>query len=367
MDRTATFDSSRSVIEERLAVCRVLLDLDPAHSSAYHAEIKALARRLLLARRIRELEQSKIYVDLDNLRRKLEPELLELFTRYLALKRDRPEAGRIDIRRALIRASEGNIDDIVALKLPTNEVTDLFRTMVNRVRDEYVVSPEFGLDKYLSVRIRHGALAAHLRKAVESAHLMTTRDPLTKRHRDNSYWPSHLGAPASFTDQLAQRLAVFASDFDSFVDEIKSWVRVSTEPGASVVLNFALNETSYLAFHHMVSVDTPYQSFVDQTVAVLDGLLDERLERMRVRLDSDAKPRGLAMLDQLAIDIERMAEGSCGELINAINPGSHLSDRRNCTSMAACQMRMTWACDDGRCWRTSAGKVRMPPWRRSSI
>lgn len=54
------------------------------------------------------------------------------------------------------------------------------------------------------------------------------------------------------------------------------------------------------------------------------------------------------------------------QLINP-NPGSHLSDRRNCTSMAACQMHMTWACDDGRCWRTNAGRARMPQSRRSSI
>jgi hypothetical protein len=322
MDRTIVFDSSRSVLEERLAVCRLLLTLDPASSETYHDEIKAIAKRLRLSRRMRQLEQSKIYVDAENLRRKLEPELREGYARYTALRRERPLAGESELREAFREAASGNLEKVVLLRLPKHEISDLFTTLVNRFRDEYTTSPEYGLDKYLSVRIRHGTLAAHLRRPVEAAHLITSRDSLTGKYRVNEYWPQRLPTSSDLDQILLKRLAIFSEAFDKLVDEVKGWVHVSTDSKGEGMFDFTLREASYLALAHVIGVETSYDSFAEQVIDTLDQILDSRLEQVRERIENETKRRALSLLEQLASDVQAIGGGACGELVHAIRAAS---------------------------------------------
>jgi len=50
------------------------------------------------------------------------------------------------------------------------------------------------------------------------------------------------------------------------------------------------------------------------------------------------------------------------DCLDAPNPGSHLSNRLRCTSMAPCRIRMTWRFGSGPCWRTSAARGRTRSW-----
>jgi hypothetical protein len=323
MDRTLEFDSSRAVLDERLAVCRVLLTLDPSNSTTYHDEIKALAKRLRLSRRMRQLEQSKIYVDVENLRRKLTPELKEQYSRYTALRRDRPLIGELEIRDAVRLTGDGRYESVVLLRLPKNEVTDIFTTIVDRFRDEYTTSPEYGLDKYLSVRIRHGTLAAHLRRPVEAAHLVTPRDAVTNKYRANEYWPQRLPTPVSIDPAIAWRLAVFSEAFDSLVDEIKAWIHISTATDVQGLFDFALSDGSYTTLAHLVGGETPYEGFVDHLVQLFDQVLDRNLGDVRDRLETDAKRRASDLLEQLAMSIDQLGGPQCGELVHAIRTANN--------------------------------------------
>lgn len=85
MQLSTAFSSPRELDEERLAVCALLVEIDPLHLDAYEEEIRGATRKLVVRRGIREVEQSKIYIDMSALRRWADKNLKESFTRYIAL------------------------------------------------------------------------------------------------------------------------------------------------------------------------------------------------------------------------------------------------------------------------------------------
>src|SRR5207237_10302835 len=53
METSTAFKGSRDVSEERLKVCRMLLEMDPEYAESYGTEIKDILRRLMIQKRIR--------------------------------------------------------------------------------------------------------------------------------------------------------------------------------------------------------------------------------------------------------------------------------------------------------------------------
>ena len=88
MERSGLFPGSTALLEERMAVCRLLVELDPDGSPDYHAEVKELARRLMVKKRLAEVEHTRIFVDIDSIRRNVIDDLTESYNRYTALCRE---------------------------------------------------------------------------------------------------------------------------------------------------------------------------------------------------------------------------------------------------------------------------------------
>src|SRR5205823_8304974 len=75
------FQNSQALEDERLAVCGLLARLDKSNAKLYEREIDEINRRQLIQRGVRQVEQSKISIDLEPLRRWARRNLKDSFTR----------------------------------------------------------------------------------------------------------------------------------------------------------------------------------------------------------------------------------------------------------------------------------------------
>jgi hypothetical protein len=309
MDGSTVFNGSRDVAEERLEVCRLLVELNEGSVEEYRTEIKDILRRLMIQKRIREIEQSKIYVDIEGIRKKVGKTMKESFNRYISfLKNNVDVEVTSEIKEAIKLANAGNIEKLARMVLPQNEMSDIFKRMVIELRDEFVSSNAHGLDGYLSVRIRHGTLEGQLRKPLEEANLITERDSTTGSYKPNVYWIAKLRVNEdSLKERLIQSFASFAEEFDELVQTIKNdWVQVGKSPSDRGLFSFIVTEPLIVLYSDYVTQETSFEEFLDYIFGELFGLLQDNLERVRKAINGEAKSRVNDLLTALQADVDSL-------------------------------------------------------------
>lgn len=314
MHRSRAFTRSIEITEERIAVCRILIELDPAHQEDYENEIREIVQQLTIQKRIQQIEQSKIYIDTTSLRAAADKKLRESFNRYISFRKEGLDEQLLLIKRVLDQINSKKQQALIFLDFPENEMEDVFNNLIKDLRDEFVSSPEHGLDKYLSVRIRHGTLSGELRKPLETYNLITQRDHKTEKYKPNEYWGSRLtNASGLINKKIAERLAQFSAEFDQFVKYILSdWVQIKKEPKGKGLFDFSLTDADLKELSINVTPDTTFEQFLEGVFELFNSKLENSLKTIRASIDTEAKETVNRMLTSLRNDLEHYAYGSYG-------------------------------------------------------
>lgn len=319
------FKSSRDLENERLAVCASLIELDPSLASEYEAEIGVITRTQLIQRGIGQFERSKIFIDSAAIRRWADQELKESFARYQTLLRSGMDAGAegfLDAMREAIRnLSTGIPIDRDVLDLPKNEASDLLVTVVSAFIRECLTSPQHGLDCYLSMQIRHGALSGQLRLPLEDEQIITQRDSMTLQYKRNEFWLQrmmHLNPQTS--GKVDEALRSFSLAYDSFVDTIKDdLIQIRSKEKPSGLFVVELDKIILRGLATDITQDTTFDEFVELCFHVFWDSLEASLRAVRNAINQKVKPA----MNQLFIDLEAQladidADGSLAQLNSSV-------------------------------------------------
>jgi hypothetical protein len=310
MDESLTvFSGSRDIAEERIAVCRLLLQLDPIHASEYQAEIRQIIGRLVLKDRVRDIQRSKIYVDSEAIKKKIGKNLRDSFDRYKAFRFR--QASELSVLKDSVESDDGLTSLLI---LPEDEALEIFESIVVQLRDQFVSSNEHGLDGYLSVRIRHGTLAGELRGPLESANLLTKRDSITGGYKVSS------NLPPSTSPHVAKALIAFTASFDALINEMTGeWIQVKRNHDGRGMLDFTLTTLVTDFLGAAVTELTTFDEFVENLFKFFYTVLDLRLEKLRFAVGVTAKARATSLLTQLIADLEaHVTRGDPGGLIRSV-------------------------------------------------
>src|SRR5262249_14333514 len=87
MDSSVSFSDTNDVERERIAICQILTDLDARNAAVYAEEISRLRQAGAIRRAIHEVDSSKVYVDIQGVRRTLEKSVRENFDRLVEVSR----------------------------------------------------------------------------------------------------------------------------------------------------------------------------------------------------------------------------------------------------------------------------------------
>jgi hypothetical protein len=322
MDASIVYQGSHEVASERLNVCRLLVELDPTHEAEYRLEIRDLVRRQVISKRKREVEQSRIHIELPKLHLWASTELQEVFNRYITFIRAGLDAENTAIRaEAAARAKEQDLDGLLAMSVPNNETLVLFTNLVVELRNAYTSSAEFGLNRYLSTRIRHGTLETQLRWPVTAHHLITQRESENGPYQDNTYWTVQLGLDATESTALNQVFAEFSVAYDSLITNIRTeWVQIRHHQDQSGMFHFALADGEIAWLASQVNAQTSLKEFVDIVVKHFGERLTSNLSLIRQRLRAEAWPEARELLNGLQRNVHALNPSYMfSELDGAIN------------------------------------------------
>ncbi|SDY95993.1 hypothetical protein SAMN04488069_1222 [Hymenobacter psychrophilus] len=305
-----------SLLSERIAILNWLLELDPVNQSVYDEEIVEHTRRLVLEERRVEVEQSKIEYNLDGLVREAEKVVRENFDRYLAYVRAGIEEQPNKIATAGIPKSGS---PLLPIALPINEVSDLLHTITEDLLDVFIKDRNYGMDGFLSTRIRHNELESEMLSSVVSLRLITTRNS-DEEYKFNDHWLGDLyESDSSIALQLQGFLDEFAKNYDALIKEINGeWVRIRKSSNEQGLIEIKLNDEHYEIIGNILKErNFTFDEFAGMLFHTFFSFMENGLELIRNRLQQEAKQRALGLIDALEAHL-LAAEVHLDPLLNSV-------------------------------------------------
>ncbi|MBC6700103.1 hypothetical protein [Hymenobacter sp. BT190] len=311
--KSIAFRSSQEVVRERLLVCKLLIQCDPSNTEVYQNEIKDIQRKIMIRKRVKEIEKSKIYVNSNQLKLVVSKQIKDKFARYISLIKEgidseyfaNIETKMRDTYSKLPKDLDGASfsESILSLDLPENETYALFESMIVDLRDLFVSNTEYGLDGYLSTRIRHGTLSSQTRSVLELNNLITQRVKSTNGfvYQNNDYWPNELSINDSVVIlQMEKTLSEFSQTFDSLLEKILGeWVQIKKGPDDKGMFNFSLGKQGMIILSSEVTANTSFDDFLEAIFKQFYLVLEDALDKFRERISSEIKPSINDMFDHL--------------------------------------------------------------------
>jgi hypothetical protein len=318
------YKTSRAIEEERMRICSFLVEIDPEHSSTYTEEVKDLAKYLKIQDGLRDVDRSRVYVNTEAVARWAERETRENFFRYKELLRagvgfGSPEEFDLTMRKI----AEGDRSTKESfLNYPEQEGDSLLIDMFEAIKHEYLSNTDYGLDAYLSMRIRHGSLAGYMRGPLEERNLIVAKDESSGRYIDNSPLIDQLEIIAEADKRVVNdAFRSFSEKYDAIVEALtkdRLQVKRAEKPHGMFVINVDLHPWIIRLIQSRIQAHTTFGQFLELVLGGIEVLLQEVLLAVRDYIASTIKPAVRDAFEELRSELQNRLSGRLYARFNSI-------------------------------------------------
>lgn len=225
MELGGAFSSQLDLDRERMAICANLSSAFPDAAESFNQEIVDLARRINIEECVEYLESSRIFVDEIGIVKWAKKNLLSQFLRY----KDHQEIGidktSDDFDKDIISIIEKNenFTQTVTNYLVGYDISadGLLKDVISELSRAFLQLSRYGLDSFLSSRVRHGSFVGYIRQPLESHGIVTKKSADTKKYYDNEFILQKWRIVDDKEKRiLNQRLTNLSASVDSILDEV---------------------------------------------------------------------------------------------------------------------------------------------------
>jgi len=229
---------------------------------------------------------------------------------------------------------------------------ELFKTLFQDVKRRFLSSNRFGLDSYLSVRVRHGTIEGHFRREFERAGLVTRRASPGGAYLDNNKWDEYLfetGFSESIRGRVQSCLRKLSAELDCLISDLTGrYLRVTEEdehPEGWFAITFSDVDLLYL--HGLVPDANDVDTFLDQLFVALWDRTNIVLAQVREKIRGEFGDELYALLDQTKEAVEHVLDRGALKLFES-NVTKCSTEVRNSLESCAHWFRRVdrWAMND---------------------
>lgn len=320
-DSSYLFENQDDLDNERIEVCSILIQIDPSNYEDYVNEISEINRYQLVRRGIKQIDESKIYVDIKGIKKSIEGDLRESFERSLRLANlsiDQLKLLDEKVDNIVVPFYDKSVDtNKVEIKEKNIKITSYsrfkhFAVMFYKIRDKFIASNEYGIDTYLSMRIRHGTLLGEIRSVFEKYNLVTKKDDSSDKYKDNEFW---LNSLEIIDFEKLSEFNFFMSDFSSKIDNISNSLKnvtlqIKTERKDSMgYFDYSYGERELLnIFTNKVGAIDEFDEFFDSIIEELWEKTELNLQNIRELLSNSVRDQIKDLLARLSHNLDRLLE-----------------------------------------------------------
>ena len=263
--------SGNKADELRVEILKVLIDIDERNRKKYYAEIAAITKQKSIKDRIKQINQSRVFVDTDNIKKENESTLREDFNRYLAMK---------DLDEGLMSYDIYNEDYISDLKKIVDEINEKIKTnavysqkmiilkgIITTITEEFLFNEKYGLNTFLSSRIRHGYCKKQLTTVFQEYNLLSKKKKNnSEEYLINEYWDGILPENAEGSGKIKKYLSKFTLNIEKKVEDIKkNWLSIKYREENESILDYTLcvNQCLLIDMDNIIDFNTFYDEIIE--------------------------------------------------------------------------------------------------------
>jgi hypothetical protein len=228
------FANKDELDNERLALLDELLKIDKKNETNYIKEITSITQTSAVKKALQEVNKGRITINVDQLKGVEANNIKEGFNRYIELakfSKSRNIQG-IDVTGKQLTEYYNQLNEELKSKvIYTNDPAFIsFKMMFLDMRDKFILSKEYGLDGYLSTRIRHGAFQNYIRSVFESEKLISQKNA-AGQYLDLEFWKNKMPFYLSNKlEELQNAIHEFSKKIDDYTEYVvKELIQVKTE------------------------------------------------------------------------------------------------------------------------------------------
>jgi len=344
MRQTIIYDGTKEIEEARIKVCRLLADLDPQNANNYFDEIKERVKQQEIAKVTTLIEQSKVYVEIDAIRKSLKSKLGDSYARYKSSSQALPPNQDNLLYKTIAEMLAGKNDEKgVSIPLALSKIHSFsreletesdvqFDALFSEVTNEFLLGSH-GLNAYLSTRVRHGTLSNTLRKPVADERLVTSREEGKTTYIRNQFWMAYQEVSSEYHrewEKILNALDVFSSEFDSVIQYIKDeliQIRIihklkDFKSEAEIRNALFVYHSSNLERKYVQQYDKTLEGmeeFVNYCVNILWKKTDLNLQNVQKVLNGEIRERLMHPFEELTNLLNGIEAPHVNDLLNAVS------------------------------------------------
>ncbi len=216
MESSIWIESQQELFQERLELCERIRD-HVGVPLGIEGEIGSLMRKLAVIDITQRIERSKIFVDREKIGERVPDSLRDTIRRLLTIVALKSNEVKQGLKLLGMPDREGGKVVVVSV----DSGLELFRNVFDHLREQYLFSPELGLDANLSQSIRHGPIISGIRTIFDKSRLVTRRNS-DGAYAENDYWIAMLSDASIEQRDIQGALTQFSQHVDRFIQYVRS-------------------------------------------------------------------------------------------------------------------------------------------------
>ncbi|MFP8644514.1 hypothetical protein ACLHWY_23490 [Priestia aryabhattai] len=320
---------------ERVKVLKFLIEQKHGDTKGQETEIDEINKFESIQKRIKAVDEKKIFVDTAAILRENDQIYRERFKQYLIMNGLDTNLTFYDIKD--FNSTLTRFSDDVKNEFKTNPEKVyrylLFKEMVTDYLNELTTNQKYGLEKFLSSRIRHGVLENTLTKNLKYHHLLSLKqDKVGKNLVLNKYREQELnGVACPENTENVNLIKNYLNEFSNTVvnkfEEIKDWIRLKDKKYPDGMFNFSKfnHDSSILLLYGEFNQITNYTVFYSALADYFWQETEYHLNIIRERFLEDVNSFVINSLNKLESkllylkDKDSSLENTIGYLCRDIN------------------------------------------------
>lgn len=309
LDQSLALSSTRAVEDERAAILVALSELmaDPKKPApaALKDELREIRTRQVVRETTLRLDQSKVYVNVDAIRRNIDVTMRENWNRYRLMLLQGDSDSTHDKIMRIVRTATGEQVTLITLTNPLTERSSLFHKMVIELRDQFTFNKEFGLNSNLSTNIRHGYVLRELRGPFVGLHLITNKDSESGSYYANHHWLDRIldDSPES-RQRLTELLDTFSRQIDDEIEHLnRQLLRIRTDQNPTGLFVYAISDLTLPTIEQAHRDIETYEEFMSNIFSLFWYSTDINLKRVRETLTGPIAASFAQSLAQLELGL----------------------------------------------------------------